>query len=139
MENNILCPVCQKPLEQTGNPQIYFCPVTKIYFPYLNVNLDMSHANIYLNETGGIKYLKIISGGYLFDIFGITDLTRAPEYPQTVIKKLQKIKETNLDFITHVGKEFHFVDMITINSILNLPWHNHDKVQKTVKTYLLFS
>lgn len=143
---SVLCPVCQAPMEQAGNLNIYSCPFNKINIKLLklNVSLDINHANVFLNDLGQQTFAKIISAEYSFEIF---NSDKHCLESKTIIKALKKINRPtwnqtpgmtfNLDVAA--SDQFEFVELITINSAISLPWDNHDKVRDAVKTYLLFS
>lgn len=131
---NISCPVCQKPMLQAGNSKIHYCPKSKINFSLLNIVLEMSHATVYLSDSGEQTYLKIISAEYCFEVFGIDEYSSAPK---TVIKKLQRNDRSSWDH--SVDTQFDFVDFLTIDAMVDLPWNNYPKVRDIVKTYLVFS
>lgn len=131
---SVSCPVCQNPMIQAGNPSIHYCPKRKINFPHLNVNLDMSHATVYVSDSGRQIYSNIISAEYRFEI---SDVDEDSSTPKTIITRLQRNDKSSWDH--SVDTQFEFMDFLTINVMVNLPWNDHSKVREAVKTYLVFS
>lgn len=139
---SVSCPVCQNPMIQAGNPSIHYCPKRKINFPLLNIDLEMSHATVYLNNLYEQAFLKIISAEYCFEIYSQridehSHLTEIDPIPRTIIKKLQRNDKSSWEH--SVDTRFEFMDFLTINVTVNLPWNDHVKVREAVKTYLVFS
>lgn len=139
---SIPCPVCQNIMHQTGNPKMHCCPKRKINFPLLNIDLEMSHATVYLSDSGEQIYLKIISAEYCFEIYAqrIDESSYLPEIdpiPRTIIKKLQRNDKSSWDH--SVDTQFEFMEFLTIDAVVNLPWNNHSKIRDIIKTYLVFS
>jgi len=116
-------------MQQAGNPNIHVCPPRKINFSKLNALLEISHASVYVNEEGKITYQKIIAAEYSFEIFS--------DQPKTIIKVLKPVKRFPGDHSSN--KKFEFQELITINAVVDLPWHNYPRVRESVKTYIVFS
>lgn len=126
---NVLCPVCKILMEPTGI--FYFCPSN-------NADFLETHAHIYFNDSNKQTYMKIIVSEYCFQIY-------IDPVPRTVIREMKKINRpvwsqaSSMTFEVAVSDQFDFVELITINSVVNLPWDNYSKVRDAIKTYLLFS
>lgn len=152
MEKIIPCPICQIAMQHAGNFSIYYCPTNEIVFSKLKTSLEITHAHVYLDNLGQQVYAKIIAAEYCFDIYTkrIDESSQLPEadpIPRTVIKVLKKINRPtwnqtpgmtfNFDIAT--SDQFEFVELLTINSAVSLPWGDDSKVRDAVKTYLTFS
>ena len=116
-------------MQQSGNPNIHTCGPRKISFPSLNAILEMSHASVYLNEAGEQIFRQIIAGNYSFDIY--------LDQQKTVIKALKFVKKNAWDHSTN--KQYEFQPLITIHAAVDLPWRNYNRVNESVKTYVVFS
>lgn len=126
---SVPCPVCHNVMQQSGNPNIHTCGPRKISFPSLNAILEMSHASVYLNEAGEQIFRQIIAGNYSFDIY--------LDQQKTVIKALKFVKKNAWDHSTN--KQYEFQPLITIHAAVDLPWRNYNRVNESVKTYVVFS
>lgn len=123
------CPVCHFPMKATGiNPDMYFCARRRMYSTHLGVSLDIVDATIYVAPNGQ-KILSIIEvPPYTFTI-------RDDEMGQ----KTEVRKIVASDVVMGKAQSLDRIKVFEVDSIMNLPWDNAQRVLERVGLYLLFS
>lgn len=131
----MICPVCNEEMIITDNPQIFkckkqniWCPnIKNISGPKIQAHLDITHAVIFTDDT------KTIS---TFDMppYIITIYDTGAKTAQTVIKEY-------ISSQPFVGDNIQISDqeILRLDSVVSLPWHDPIQVIERIKTYLLFS
>ncbi len=117
----------------TSNPKIFkckqqsvWCPnIRNISGPKIQTHLDVTHSMIFIDDTGTIS---------IFDVppYGITIFDTKNADPRTVIT--ERISRQVGDQVQLDERE-----VLVLDAIMSLPWHDTDQVIERIKTYLLFS
>lgn len=127
-----ICPVCGMTLKATGvNPNMYYCTKRKVWVSDLNIHYDTVDSTVFVAPDGR-QTLKIIEiPPYKFII------TDEEKIQKTVVHKMMAP-----DTIPWQRSSTHTVNkkvILTVNTVMKLPWNNKEKVHEKVKLYLLFS
>src|SRR5579885_2271574 len=124
----ILCPVCNQPMVVTGlNPNIYQCQRIKVLVPELNTKVDNIHAQFYVEPlTQKITYKVIELGAYSFTISD--DFNKK----STVVSCLKEIPRKPKQ-----ARSFERKTILKLDSAIDLPWNDREKVFERLKLYLL--
>jgi hypothetical protein len=127
-----ICPVCGDTLKATGvDPNMYYCTKRKIWFPDIGAHLDTIEATIYVDDDGKYTLQVIEVPPYRFTI------TDNAKVQKTEVEKVVKHEPApgHKWYPRALGRKV----ILTIPSIMNLPWNDKEKVLERMKLFLLFS
>jgi hypothetical protein len=125
-----ICPVCGNKLRATGvNPDMYYCTKRKIWVSDLGTHLEIVDATVYLDPEGKQTVRTIEIPPYSFTI---TDDAKQ----ETVVRKIIAPERTRPWM---PGRIFQKKIVLTIPSVISLPWNDRNKVLERMKLFILFS
>jgi hypothetical protein len=128
----INCNVCNKPLLQSGNSTLYYCPIETRWIEKLNRNISYHHIFVGTNKNNEILRKLITVPPYIIDIDYEANITKVKKIISFKIKTLKEVA-VKLD-ADHEEK-----DIFEVNAIINLPWNNIDELEEKINIYNLFS
>jgi hypothetical protein len=133
-----LCLVCGQPLKPSGaGANMYYCTRRKEYVSEWNVHLDVMDTIIYFDPESGRETMWVVEiPPYKFT------MTDSSSVQKTEIHKkvLPDWPPWNKAVDPESVKTLLYNKLIlTVPSIMKLPWHDKEKVLERLKLYLLFS
>lgn len=129
----ILCEICNSPLIQSGNDNIFSCTSKLIYNKDYNKYIEDRHYTCHIDNFYKITYKRITNFPYIFQIFILDN--------KSTISKIT-LKQTFLSTIDKNQKPIYTMEtkqIIELNQILSLPWNDPTIIQDKIKTYNIYS
>lgn len=130
------CLICGQPLKASGgDANMYYCTKRKEYMSELGLNIEVIDSIIYVDPKSGKHSMKVIEiPPYRFTM---TDYPRGQrtEVHKTVLPDWAPWDKEIEDKEIFLQKKL----ILRVPVVLNLPWHDKQKVLERLKLYLLFS
>lgn len=129
----LTCPVCGNALKATSvDPNLYFCVKRKVWVSDLGIHMTIIDATINIRpEDGKVTWQVIEIPPYRFV------LSDDEQGEKTVIQKYVAPEDSPWNKIR--GQSVKREVILTVPSLLKLPWDNKEQVFEKVKLFLLFS
>lgn len=147
MRDILICPVCGNPLIMSGIQSssleladIYYCPKRDVWVPELEMSRDVIDCTLFINSDDKPIYKVIEIPPYIFTIYDYHYQSLGEIHRKTSVVKIIRntlLKSVGQDFIGHdlTSK----VRLFEIDAVMDLPWHDRDKILNKVKLYTLLS
>lgn len=130
------CLICGMPLKASGgDTNMYYCTTRKEYMSEWGLHLDVTDSVIYIDPNKGRETMWIVEiPPYRFTM---TDFGSGPktEVHKTVLPELAPWDREIENVKIFLYKKL----ILTVPSVMKLPWHDKQKVLERLKLYLLFS
>lgn len=128
-----ICPVCGNALKVAGvDPNMYYCPKRKIWFPDIGAHIDTIEATIYIDASGRHTLQIIEVPPYRFTI------TDEDKIQKTEISKIA-VRQDRVHSYKWYPQSITRDPILILSTALKLPWNNKEKVLERMKLFLLFS